>query len=139
MAGGSVSKKTGRPTKCTPEALAAAEKYLANCEKKGIVTTVPDLARAVGIARSRVYVWAEQDRGGFEDILERCNRAQESALIHKGLSGEYNSNIVKLMLGKHGYHSESKMGLTGGDGGPIKTENKWIVEGVRPNATPPDS
>jgi hypothetical protein len=52
-------------------------------------------------------------------------------LIAKGLSGDFNSAIAKLVLGKHGYHD--RVESTGADGGPI--QNKWTIEIV--DAKPP--
>jgi len=36
-----------------------------------------------------------------------------------GLSGEFNSNIAKLALGKHGYHDKQDNTLSGPDGKPV--------------------
>ena len=39
----------------------------------------------------------------FYDILERLIATQEKTALTKGLTGEWNATIVKLLLGKHGW------------------------------------
>ena len=40
-----------------------------------------------------------------KDILQRL------VLLNKGLTGEFNSNITKLVLGKHGFHDKREVDL----------------------------
>ncbi len=109
----------GRPTEFNEAMLDKANEYLAwaNDEKdeKGRLTVrlpkAAGLARHLGVHRATLYVWAEK-HPEFNDILERLNQLQEERLIDKGLSGEYNSNIVKLALGKHGYHDKADIDHT---------------------------
>jgi len=55
------------------------------------------------------------------------NWEQKRVLINKTLSGEYNSNIAKLILNhpNHGMVERNATELTGKDGGAIKQE--WKV------------
>ena len=132
--------KGGATSKCTKATVAAATEYLDECAAQEKVPTTSGLAGACDCHRVTLHTWANIDRNGFRNILERCNRMQEEVLLQKGLTSEFNSAIVKLMLGKHGYHDTSKLGVTGADGGPIKTENKtWTVNVVKPDAKFTDS
>ncbi len=100
-------KKRGRPTKCNEATQQKAYDY-ANGAWRGLGRMVPstkDLCRYINVPRSTIYDWAKRDDNNFSDILELVKITQEVELIDKGLTGEFNSNIVKLMLGKHGYKS----------------------------------
>lgn len=125
----------GRPTDYSSDLLEKAQEYLALCqdeevqvvklsnEEKGYVSyenklkvklpSIEGLARFLGIARSSVYLYAEQHQE-FSDILEDIKAEQAQRLINNGLSGDYNSTISKLILTKHGY--SDKQEITGADG-----------------------
>lgn len=117
----------GRPSEYSEEILIRARKYLDSCEddtervvemaneEKGYekyrnklkvnLPSVVGLALHLQVARSTVYEWAEQHKE-FSDILEDILAEQEKRLIENGLSGDYNPQIAKLVLGKHGYHDK---------------------------------
>lgn len=115
-------KKIGRPSDYTPELLEKAKGYLATCvdTPNGLhldvnLPSVAGLAVYLGVARTTIYDWASQDdKREFSNILQKILAEQEKRLINKGLSGDYNSNIAKLALGKHGYSDRQE--LTGKDG-----------------------
>lgn len=67
------------------------------------VPSVARLARLLGVARSTIHAWSNDEDKRISDTLEALNAEQEGALIDNGLTGVYNSNIVKLMLANHGY------------------------------------
>ena len=93
----------GRPSKYTSELLNKAESYLGDWRNHGdMIPSVEALSVFLNIARSTLYKWADE-KPEFSDILEDINVAQVRELINNGLSGEFNSNITKLVLGKHGY------------------------------------
>mgnify|MGYP006162671285 CR=1 FL=1 len=61
----------------------------------------------MGIARSTLKKWGKDPgKEEFSAILALMKAKQERVLINKGLLGEFNSNIAKLMLGKHGYRNK---------------------------------
>lgn len=117
----------GRPSDYSEEILTKAREYLDSCqdensrvvdmenEEKGyqkyknkLVVNLPSvagLALYLGVARSTVYKWADEHEE-FSDILEDILAEQEKRLIENGLSGDYNPQITKLVLGKHGYHDK---------------------------------
>jgi len=92
-----------RPTKYNDEVLEKARDYIENHEQyDDLVPSVVGLAGAIDVSRSTLYKWGEEN-DEFSDILDRINEDQERKLLSGGLGGDFNSNIVKLMLGKHGY------------------------------------
>tara|TARA_R110000822_G_scaffold27674_7_gene82370 strand:- start:2412 stop:2813 length:402 start_codon:yes stop_codon:yes gene_type:complete len=123
---------TGRPTKCTPEVIEKAKAYIAGdwAVNGDVIPSHVGMyhyfkQNGVGVNRSSLYEWAKDENKGFSDILDACNKEQERILLNMGLKGEFNSNIVKLALGKQGYSDKQDMALSGGDK-PI--EGKWTVE-----------
>jgi len=48
----------------------------------------------------------------FSHILDNINKKQEQVLLKNGLNNQFNSNITKLVLGKHGYHDRAQQGDT---------------------------
>lgn len=70
--------------------------------------TVEQLAHTLGISRDSLY-----ERKEFSDILERLKQVQAHLLINKGLIGDYNSTIAKLLLSsKHGYVEKTEVQRT---------------------------
>jgi len=101
----------GRPTKLTPELIGLAKTYLENCApvKAEYLPTIEGLALELHIHRDTLYSWAK-DSQEFSDILEELRQAQANKLLQKGIKGEYNSTIAKLILsGKHNYVERSEV------------------------------
>ena len=98
----------GRPTDYSPEMAQKAWDYLENynSEHKHAIPSIVGLCRVLNIARSTAYKWAGESDKEFSDILEICKDCQELALLNGGLKNEMNATIVKLALGKHGYHDK---------------------------------
>lgn len=102
-----------RPTKYTEELIHEAYNYLENhLDYDDLVPSVVGLACALDVSRSTLYAWAEVHEE-FSYILDKVNEKQERKLLSGGLGGGFNSNIVKLMLGKHGYSDKQEHSLTG--------------------------
>ena len=121
--------KTGRPSDYTEEVLNIARDYVDNfrSEYGHAIPSVVGLAKILRKSRECLYNWArDEEKKDFSDILENINTSQEFELVNGGLTNELNSNITKLVLGKHGYSDKQDQQITGKDGGAI--ENKWIVE-----------
>ena len=47
----------------------------------------------------------------FSNIFEKLMSEQEKVLVNKGLTGDYNSTIAKLILTKHGYSDKQDIDL----------------------------
>jgi hypothetical protein len=119
--------KGGRPTKYTPELIEKAYEYLDvyNTVCGDVIPSVVGLCLYLDIRTSTAYDWAKQDeKKEFSDILAKCIQLQENKLVNGGLSNSMNSNIVKLVLGKHGYSDKQQVDHQSSDGSmsPTKIE-----------------
>jgi len=108
----------GRPTKYTPELLEKAWHYVENYEDYGCAFPSDiGLSLALDINNSTVYAWAkDENKHEFSKILDKINKLQQQVAWNKGLKGEYNANLVKLLLGKHGYSDKVAQDNTSSDG-----------------------
>ena len=122
----------GRPTKYSNNTLIVAREYLNHYEKHGDqIPSIAGLAVILGIRRETLHVWAkEEGKEEFSNILGAILAKQENVLINKGLTGDFNSAISKLVLGKHGYHEKVDSTLSGGDKPITLTAVERVV--VRP-------
>ena len=100
----------GRPTKYSTALLEKAQHYLDHYEEYDeVIPSAVGLALVLDITRSTLYAWArDEDKKVFSHILDNINKKQEQIILRKGLNNEFNSNITKLVLGKHGYHDRAQ-------------------------------
>lgn len=129
----------GRPTKYTPELVKQAHEYVENYETHGhAIPSHGGLSLVLGITRTALYDWAKhEDKKEFSYILGVIMTTQELVLLNKGLMGEFNSNITKLALGKHGYHDKRDESLD--LKGKIEVTNKTLqVAGHGPEDKHPE-
>jgi len=122
--------KVGRPTKYNKGILEKARHYVNNFELLGdVIPSHIGVALACGIRSSTLYDWAgHEDKKEFSEILEEILQKQHQILINSGLTGKFNSNIVKLVLGKHGYHDKSDNTLSSPGGGPVEVTQFTLVK-----------
>ena len=114
-----MSSPVGRPSKYNKAILEKANSYLTEWEEEGdMIPSVEGLSEFINIARSTLYKWSNEKKE-FSDILESINTKQQKVLINKGLSGLFNSNITKLVLGKHGFSDKQEQA--------VKTDMNLIV------------
>lgn len=97
----------GRPTDYTEELLEKARAYEADFKSifpDDVLPTLEGLALHLGISRETIYAWESQEgKEIFSDIVSNIRQQQAKTLVNKGLKGEYNASIAKVMLTKHGY------------------------------------
>ena len=117
------------PTKYTPELVETARNYVENyADYDDVIPSVCGLSLVLGVHRKTLYEWVkEEDKQEICDILETINAKQAKVLLNKGLSGVFNSAIVKLVLGKHGYHDKQE--LSGPNGTPVQHQFMFIAHG----------
>ncbi|MGD9381206.1 MAG: DNA-packaging protein [Candidatus Thorarchaeota archaeon] len=125
----------GRPTKYNKDILAKSREYLTNYSDLGDpVPTIAGLACELNVSRGTLYDWAaEEEKEEFSDILEAIMAKQERVLAGKGLTGDFNPNITKMMLTKHGYSDKQDVNLGGQKDNPV--DMKWTVEVVDAKST----
>lgn len=75
--------------------------------------SIEGLAFFMGINKTTVYEW-ESTYEEFSNVIDKLRQKQASELINKGLSGDYNPTIAKVLLTKHGYREGVEQ--TGKDG-----------------------
>lgn len=116
----------GRPTKYTPELIEKAELYITEWRTLGDMIPSHDaLCGYLDITSTTLYDWRQDpDKDEFSCILDKILRMQRQELINNGLSGDFNSAITKLVLGKHGYSDKIDTDITS-KGKAVKTE--WHI------------
>jgi len=107
------TNSVGRPTKLDENSYQAADNYLyGGWESEGdTVPSIEGLAISLRVSRSTVKLWASQDER-FSATVEGIKSLQARKLINSGLSGDFNSNITKLLLNNHGYTDKSETQTT---------------------------
>lgn len=112
----------GAPTKLTPELVERARDYLSGGFQvnEECVPSIEGLAVYLKLSRQSIYNYKDAS-SEFLDIVELIEAKQAMLLINKGLSGDFNGSIAKLMLTKHGYNDKQGIELTGANGGAIET------------------
>lgn len=132
----------GRPSKYTNDLLLKASQYLNNWQKWGdAVPSIASLCIYLKISRKTAHLWKhDEDKADFCHILDTISLAQERTLINNGLLNYFNSNVVKMMMGKHGYTDKQEVIAGGTDSqgrewtvkvinsDPIETTKAWIKE-----------
>jgi ABC-type transport system substrate-binding protein len=118
-----MKNKVGRPTEYNKDILTKAKKYILESEDEEVqqlvglsakgtelfknklnvkIPTIEGLALYLKINRDTIYDWEEKYKP-FSDIIGELRAKQANALVSKGLSGDYNPTIAKVLLAKHGY------------------------------------
>lgn len=120
--GRQTKNKIGRPSKFAESLTKANEYLMGGYETVGdVVPSVAGLACYLGISRVTAQAYARENEE-FSCTLEAIKTLQENRLINKGLTGDFNATITKLMLANHGY--SDKQELTGKDGGALQVETR---------------
>ena len=70
----------------------------------------PDASAFVGVFLAALR--EEEGKEAFSEILERVLLLQRQELIDNGLTGDFNSAITKLVLGKHGFSDKVDSDVT---------------------------
>lgn len=106
----------GRPTKFSQEMVEKAHHYIENFDSEEYGDKVPSvvgMAGALNVAKSTIYLWAQDEETGFSDTLEYCEEKQHRVTLNNGLSGEFNASIAKLVMYNHGYSEKSEQKVEG--------------------------
>ncbi len=122
-----IKRSVGRPTSYTEEILLKTITYVESCndidedkessiKAKVNLPSIEGLAYEIKINRDTIYEWCKVNKD-FSDIIDDLKAKQARILLNKGLSGEYNSTIAKVLLTKHGYREGIE--TTDKDGEPL--------------------
>jgi len=120
-----------RPSKYNDTIIQQVIDYLDNYEMYGdVMPSIAGLADHLNVCRETIYDWSSQkEKKEFSDMLAKLLSKQERVLSNKGLSGEFNSNLTKMFLTKHGYSDRQE--ISGLNGGPIETSDISDMEVAR--------
>lgn len=105
------------------EVRAAMKEYLEDCPNE--VPSVSGLLKVLGRSQNWFYDWVKKDEYTAW-IFEQIKIAQEVKLIDKGLTGDFNPAITKMLLVRHGYADKVETDVTSNG----KQLNMWTVNPV---------
>jgi len=103
---------SGRPSSYSPELYETCLDYLENYKETydHEFPSVVGLCQVLKRSRTTLYRWADKNSDvyheEFSDILATVMDLQQLVLLNSGINGTFNSQITKLVLGKHGYHDK---------------------------------
>ena len=109
--------KVGRPTKYNPQYILMVEDYLKRNQDEEEVVRLPTIsgfASEIGFPEKTLYAWANNEPE-FRKALDKIKEEQKKRLLNKGLSGDYNSTIAKLILSANHGMREGKDITTDGE------------------------
>ena len=112
----------GAPFKFTPKqmeekALIYMEQYktIAEDPKSTKFPSIAGLASFMELSRETLHKHINKNESYYNkelaDICKKILTDQEMLLLERGLEGTYNSAIVKLVLGKHGYSDKQEIDM----------------------------
>jgi|SRR5690606_16367134 len=107
--------KVGRPTKYNAEMQAQADAYVLRWAEVDAVPSRVGLCCWLGISKPTSFEW-EREYPEFSATLKNIDTLQERTAVNKGILGEFNSTIVKLVLANHGYSDKVQQDNVSSDG-----------------------
>ena len=107
-----------RPSEYSEEKLDLARAYVdGGWEERGdVVPTAVGLALAMEVATATVYNWATPEKPDFLEVFTRVAQIQHQGLVNRGLIGDFNPAITKMLLTKHGYSDKQEIDHQSSDG-----------------------
>ena len=83
-----------------------------------VVPNIAGLAAYLGVGKPTILAWCNDDED-IAELIMGMQAKQEAMLIAGGLTKAWDSKIVSLMLGKHGYSTQATIEHAGS----VKTES----------------
>ena len=133
-----VKRPVGRPTKYDPSYCEVA----INCGREGY--SLVEIAVELGVIRDTLYNWMEKHEEFFRAI--KTSQELAAAYLHKQfrkmahgqIPGGNPTSLIFLAKNQapQDFRDRKEHELTGPGGGPVQTDNKWVVEIV--DAEKPD-
>lgn len=125
--------KAGRPYEYKEQYIAKVAEYIESCQDEVYVfdktvgeksnsyeekvrvklPTLEGFAKYIGVNKSSLYEW-EKKEPLFSDALDELRAEQKQRLLEKGLSGQYNPTIAKLVLSAN-HNMKEKSDVTTND------------------------
>lgn len=109
-------------SKLTPEMAAKAKEYINDYMYDGdVIPSIEGLSFYLDVSRKTIYNWRDGENADLIlHTLDAIESKQKSLSLNKGISGEFNSTIAKLVLANHGMHDKQDSTHSGPNGGPIQ-------------------
>lgn len=96
-------------------------------DEDNIFPSIAGLASYMNISRETVYARQEKN-DKVSDIVSVLLTNQEKNLLEKGLTGDYNSSVAKMILGRHGYADKKSVDM--GFREEVKEQGKKLKEAL---------
>lgn len=106
---------SGRISEYSADHLVKAMAYLDHWSDDGdVIPTIEALALWLHVSRETVYAWArDPEKTFFSDTVSTLQSMQGKTVLNKGVKGEFNAVISKLILSaKHEYREKSEQDIT---------------------------
>lgn len=105
----------GRPTKYNNNILEKAKEYLVNYDQYGhVIPSEAGLSDVLDVTRETIIQWSkDEDKKEFSYTLQKIKNKQELVAVNKGIKGEFNAAITKLILHNHGYTEKQQVEQSG--------------------------
>jgi ACT domain-containing protein len=121
----------GRPTKYNATIQKKAEEYIKHLPEDEVVHSIEGLSDYIDVSRSTVYKWRDEIEE-FSDTLEAILRKQAKSLINRGLTGEFNAPMTKMMMNvNHGYRERSEVDNLSSDGSMSPQKIERVILDVK--------
>ena len=103
----------GRPTSYNAEMQEKAEYYVMSgyLDEGEVVPSRAGMSVYLNVSRETLTNWGRVNKE-FLGTLEQLSAIQERISLNKGLTGDFNSAIVKLLLSNHGYSDKQSIDHT---------------------------
>lgn len=102
-----MKKQIGRPTKYNDEIQRKAERYLYEWQLIGdVIPSRVGLCCWLEICKQTSYEWEKHTK--FLATLRAVDTLQEHTSLNRGITGEFNATITKLILANHGYSDKQQ-------------------------------
>jgi len=121
-----MTNPVGRPTKYNDEIQAKAERYVFEWQAIGdVIPSRVGLCCWLAICKQTSYEWEKHPQ--FLDTLRAVDTLQEYIALNKGIIGEFNATLTKLILANHGYSDKQQTDLTNSDSNLRPTTIKLVA------------
>ena len=105
---------------------AQADEYVMRWHERDAVPSRVGLCCYLGISKHTSYEW-EKLYPEFSATLSNVETLQEHTAVNKGITGEFNSTITKLVLANHGYSDKQAVDHTSTDGSMTPRDSSAAV------------
>ena len=107
----------------------AIDAYFAECAADEVPITVSGLAYALGMTTESLRYYGEKD--AFSATVKRAKQKAELSIEQRLLTGQAAAGAIFNLKNNFGWKDKQEHELGGPDGGPIKTENTWVIQPVK--------